>query len=198
MRSSCGVLLAFLLAAAPAHAAGAAASAVPDACSLLKPADIAAVQEAKLVEAKNSAGREGGAAVAQCFFLTEPAVRSISLRWVTAPRDGDADAARARWRAVFHGEREDAEERDREHGEGGKEREEEEHPPLPVKGLGEEAFWTGGPASGALYVLAGETFLRISIGGVSDPTLRIEKTKKLATAALRRLPSKRRHPARPK
>jgi hypothetical protein len=35
--------------------------------------------------------------------------------------------------------------------------------PERVEGLGEEAFWTGGPAGG-LYVLKGETVLFIGIG----------------------------------
>jgi hypothetical protein len=175
------VAVALLLAAS----SGVMASGVPDACGLLTAAEIAAVQEATLVEAKASASREEGAAVSQCYFQTDPPARSVSLRWVTAAKDGDRDAARERWQEIFHGEREE-EERDADR-QGKKEGEEEERPPQPVAGLGDEAFWTGGAAAGALYVLAGDSFLRVSVGGVSDGALRIEKTKQLAAAALRRV-----------
>jgi hypothetical protein len=190
MRSRRGaLLLACLLATAPAFARGVVAGKTPDACRLLKSAEIATIQEAKLVEAKASAGREGETAVAQCFFLTDPMARSISVRWVMPAAGGDADAARAHWQEVFHGEKgeEEAEEHARERAER-REEEEEERPPLPVAGVGEEAFWTADAASGALYVLAGRTFLRISVGGVTDPALRQERTRQLARAALRRLP----------
>ena len=185
-----GIVLVLLLAATSGPVRGAVAVKPPDACALLEAADLAAVQEAKLIETKASDGQEEKSAVRQCFFRTEPIARSVSLRWVAPPEHGNADAARERWRAVFHGEHEDAEERGRE---GEKEREEEEgSPPQRVAGLGDEAFWTGDAASGALYVLSGNSFVRISIGGVSDPAARLEKSKRLAAAALRRLPRKRR------
>ena len=58
----------------------------------------------------------------------------------------------------------------------------------PIPALGEEAYWVGGPISGALYVLQGELFLRISVGGAPKESIRIAKSKSLATAILRRLP----------
>lgn len=59
----------------------------------------------------------------------------------------------------------------------------------PISALGEEAYWVGGPISGALYVLQGELFLRISVGGIPNESIRIAKSKSLATAVLRRLPN---------
>jgi hypothetical protein len=60
--------------------------------------------------------------------------------------------------------------------------------PQPISGLGEEAYSVGGPISGALYVLQGELFLRISVGGVPKESIRIAKSKSLAATILRRLP----------
>jgi hypothetical protein len=60
--------------------------------------------------------------------------------------------------------------------------------PQPIPALGEEAYWVGNPISGALYVLQGELFLRISVGGISKESIRIAKSKSLAVAILRRLP----------
>lgn len=60
--------------------------------------------------------------------------------------------------------------------------------PRPIPALGEEAYWVGGPISGALYVLQGDLFLRISVGGIPKESIRIAKSKSLATAMLPRLP----------
>jgi hypothetical protein len=60
--------------------------------------------------------------------------------------------------------------------------------PQPIPALGEEAYWVGSPISGALYVLQGELFLRISVGGIATEPIRVAKSKSLATAILRRLP----------
>ena len=59
--------------------------------------------------------------------------------------------------------------------------------PRVIAGVGEEAYWVGGPVVGALYVLRGETFLRISVGGVREESRRIEKCIALARAALKRM-----------
>ncbi len=56
-----------------------------------------------------------------------------------------------------------------------------------IKGLGEDAYWVGSPIAGALYVLQGDKFVRISVGGVGEESIRIEKSKVLARAALKRL-----------
>jgi hypothetical protein len=40
---------------------------------------------------------------------------------------------------------------------------------------------------GALYVLQGDKFVRISVGGVGEESLRVKKSKVLARAAVKRL-----------
>lgn len=42
--------------------------------------------------------------------------------------------------------------------------------------------------AGALYVLRGNTFIRVSVGGITDEKERVEKSRQLAVAALGRLP----------
>ena len=55
--------------------------------------------------------------------------------------------------------------------------------------FGDEAFWTGNPLVGALYVLKDDSYLRISIGGAEEASVKIQKTKALAQKALKRLSS---------
>lgn len=50
-----------------------------------------------------------------------------------------------------------------------------------------KAYWVGGPIAGALYVLQGNTFLRISVGGIHEESARIEKSRALARIALKHL-----------
>jgi hypothetical protein len=49
------------------------------------------------------------------------------------------------------------------------------------------AYWVGTPITGALYVLQGDNFVRISVGGVGEESARIERSKVLARAAVKRL-----------
>jgi len=71
---------------------------------------------------------------------------------------------------------------------GGREEGEEGTPPKKMDGVGEEAFWAGNRVGGALYVLKGDVFIRISVGGPDNQEKKIEKSKTLAQKALGRLP----------
>jgi hypothetical protein len=67
------------------------------------------------------------------------------------------------------------------------EEDEESTRPRSIPGIGEQAYWVGSPMVGALYVLKGNTFLRISVGGIREESARIEKSKSLARIALKRM-----------
>ena len=56
-----------------------------------------------------------------------------------------------------------------------------------MKGIGEDAIWTGNRVSGALYVLTKDTILRISLGGIGTQELKVERAKMLARRVLPRL-----------
>ena len=57
-----------------------------------------------------------------------------------------------------------------------------------VSGVGNDAYWVGNISS-SLYVLAGDRFLSISIGGNEDREIKLRKSKQLASRALKRLSS---------
>jgi len=67
------------------------------------------------------------------------------------------------------------------------EKEETEKEPEKVEGIGDEAFWTGNRVGGALYVLKGNSYFRISVGGAGDTADKIRKSKILAQSILGRL-----------
>ena len=91
--------------------------------------------------------------------------------------DSKRSGARQYWQRQF--KREDREER----GEAG----EKDGPPKRLAGLGDEAFWVGDPVTGALYVLRGEVFLRVSVGGPPNQSQKIKRARTLAIYALKRL-----------
>jgi hypothetical protein len=56
-----------------------------------------------------------------------------------------------------------------------------------VAGVGDTAVWSGNRMSGALYVLKGDSIVRISVGGKGSEDEKIERSRKLAAIALRKL-----------
>ena len=56
-----------------------------------------------------------------------------------------------------------------------------------IDGIGDEAWWSGTRVAGALYVRRGDRLIRVSVGGIAIEPDRIEKSRQLAAAALRRL-----------
>jgi hypothetical protein len=163
-----------------------------DACALLTGQEIRSVQGELLKEAKASGRAEGGFSISQCFFTLPTFTNSISLAVTQKGEGADARDPKEFWEATFHKESEG--EREKERGkksendrDRNREEEEEAAPPQKIAGVGDEAFWTGSHVGGALYVLKGNTYLRISVGGAGDHQTKINKSKALARLALKRL-----------
>jgi len=147
-----------------------------DACKLIESSEIEAVQGETVLDAKSSERKSGGFVIAQCYYTLPSHTKSVSLE-VTRPDPEQSvpSGPRDRWKMLFHGDSDQEEEN-----ESGK--------PQPVSGVGDEAFWSGNPMVGALYVLKDDSYLRVSIGGAEDASIKIQKTKALAQKALKRLP----------
>ena len=163
-----------------------------DACQVLTKDEIETVQGDSVEEIKASVPQSNGMLISHCLFRTATFANSVSVT-VGAPDPGKPTALTPRefWRQQFH-----PLEAQEEKGRGGgkapwnstSEREEERKPRL-IGGLGDEAYWVGNPIASALYILRGETYARISIGGVSAESARLEKTKALGRAVVKRLRS---------
>jgi hypothetical protein len=156
-----------------------------DPCSLLTAEEIESVQGEPVIDTYSSSQTGRGFVVSQCYFQLHTSANSISLN-VTQKRDGpDARDPKEYWRHSFHREDESGQ-ADRKDKRQEKE-EERKSPPERVPDLGDEAFWTGSHVGSALYVLKGDVFIRISVGGSGDLASKLEKSKTLAQVALRRL-----------
>jgi hypothetical protein len=149
----------------------------PDACTLLTKEDTQAVQGEPFTNTKASQAPVAGLNVSQCYFELPTAVNSIVLT-VTRKAEGAGgrDPSQS-WQEIFH--RESPREK--------KEEGEEEREPQKVDGIGDEAFWLGNRVGGALYVLKGNSYIRISVGGAGDQAQKLEKSKTLAQSVLNRM-----------
>jgi hypothetical protein len=173
-----------------------------DVCAMLNSKEIEGIQGEAVKETKLSGQAGGGLQISQCFFTLPTFSNSISL--LVAQKGDGADAKNPKdfWRETFvkgAGEEKDRErerererdkkDRDQDKKAGGRGEEEEEGstPPQKVSGVGDDAFWVGNRVGGALYVLKGNAYLRISIGGRGDQTSKINKSKSLAQKAIARL-----------
>ena len=161
-----------------------------DACSLLTPREIEMVQGDRVASTKASEPERNRFAVAQCFYTLTTFSKSISLE-ITRHRAGEAESPRAHWKQMFARALEKANEKEKEKESEkkttGEKRKEAAARPRSVSGVGDEAYWDGSNLGGGLFVLKGDTYFRLSVGGPEPEAVKIEKLKKLARIALRRL-----------
>jgi len=191
MIAATGALLLLLLAGTSPPGAPNGAANGDGTCRLLTAGEIAAVVGGRVTETKPTGRAAGGLAISDCFYRSEPFTSSVSLE-LTRSATGPAGKIRDHWKAMFYGEKEDREGEDEARPPDGAAAEnpkgrEKESPPQPVEGLGDEAFWLSNPASGVLYVLRGDSYLRVSVGGAGEESEKRQKAVELARKALRRL-----------
>ena len=160
----------------------ATASGRVEACTLLTSADIQAVQGEPLKTTKPSQQAGHEFVIDICYYELPTPSNSISLS-LAQPNPAKKDSVREFWENTFG---------DSEHGRKEKEREgegeiEEGAPARKIAGLGQEAFWFSSPIGGVLYVLKGDHYIRISVGGKGSSEAKLNKSKALAKRALARL-----------
>lgn len=146
------------------------------ACTMLTKEEIEAVQGEPFQSTKPSQKSSSGLTVSQCYFELPTTMNSIVLTVTQRAQGADARDPKQSWQEIFH--REKALE---------KKGEEEGKEPEKIEGVGDEAFWTGTRVGGALYVLKGNSYIRISVGGAGDQAQKIEKSKSLVQSVLKRL-----------
>lgn len=147
-----------------------------DPCRLLSDAEMRAVQGHAPAQKIPSEQPAGSFQFTQCFYRTAEFTSSVSVA-VGVPLATDSKRAGPRdyWQTQFNKQVKAVPGRKK------------KEPPKPVSGLGDEAFWVGDAMTGALYILKGEVFLRVSAGGPPDQTQKIKRAKDLAVYALKRL-----------
>lgn len=158
--------------------------AAPAACDLLSAAQIRAVQGEAPQEAKAQSATSNGLAESQCYFTLPTPANSVSLSLTERGAGAGARSPRAWWKETFHHRHE----RGKEGAQRGEEEEDrKESPPQRVPGVGDEAYWAASAVGGSLYVLRGDRFIRLSVGGGGDAAQKLRRSRALARLALKRL-----------
>jgi len=148
-----------------------------DPCRLLTDAEVRAVQGHAPTQKIPSKQPAGSFRFTQCYYRTAELSSSVSVALGIPLTDNKRSGPRDYWQAQFKREQRDERE----------ESDEKKQEPRRLAGLGDEAFWVGDPVTGALYVLRGEVFLRVSVGGPADQSEKIKRARTLAIYALKRL-----------
>lgn len=169
----------------------AASKGTVNACDLLASSELKSVQGEEPRESKPSTRVDSTLAVSQCFYLMPTYNKSVSLEVTRSSSAKSGQTIGQFWKDRFPDsllkEKESERERERGKDKEEKENEGEAQKPLKITGIGDEAFWTGSAIAGALYVLKGKSYLRLSIGGTEGRDAKIERLKTLARYALKRL-----------
>jgi hypothetical protein len=152
---------------------GVAGTATPNACQVLTPRDIARVQGTKFVNTRLTETTDAGVSVSQCFYTLPHLTDSVSVDLIRGQ-------AREFWQKHFAEVNEASVLSVREP-------DDEGNKPRAVTGVGERAVWSGNRIAGALYVLSGQTVVRVSVGGGGTVEQKIERARRLAERVVRRL-----------
>jgi len=141
-----------------------------NACQVLSARDVKAVQGARFKSTKLKESETKEMQVSQCLYALPRLSDSVSV-------DVMRGKTRAFWRKHFPDEQLAS----------NKPRPERVAHAVRVDGVGDAAVWSGNRLAGALYVMKGDTIVRVSVGGDMTQEQKIERAKQLATRALRRL-----------
>lgn len=163
----------------PAHSES-VANAAPDVCALIEKSEIASVQGEPVRSVAPSSYTSDGLTFSQCYYTVMSAEGSKNLSvHLQVIRSAAKSPGRNVIRNFWEKLKSEKGRSEKEEQEGGK--------PMPVSGLGDEAFWMGNNLMGAIYALKKDKIVRISVGGPGDAKTRIEKSKTLAQKSLQRL-----------
>jgi hypothetical protein len=159
-----------------------AVSAARDACSLVSKEEVESIQAAPVNETKTSEHSDGGFLVSQCFYSGAEFNKSVTLALLRSdPKQASTRSPKDFWKEKFDPYW------DEEPKINSGDEKEPGSPPKKIEGLGDDAYWVGNRLGGMLYVLKGDAFISIGVGGTDDPESKLKKSKALAEKALQRL-----------
>jgi len=153
-----------------------------DVCGLITLDEIQTTQGSPMRETKNSARSDGGFRMSQCFYTATEFSKSVNLAVVEC----DPDHPGKRSPKDFWKEKFDPYQNEEPKTKSGDEKE-QGSAPKKIEGLGDDAYWVGNRFAGMLYVLKGDAFISIGVGGTDDQQTKLKKSKALAQKALQRL-----------
>jgi len=157
-----------------------------DACSLVSKEEVESVQQASVNDAKSSERSDGTFRISQCLYAAAEFSKSVNLALIQVdPNQPSKRTPKDFWEEKFGAY--EGRSSDSSTSLGMTEESEKGPPPKKITGLGDEAFWVSNRFGGILYILKGNAFISIGIGGTDGEEAKLEKSKVLAQKALQRL-----------
>ena len=146
------------------------------ACGLIDKSEIESLQGAQMRGSEPSTGTEAGMVFSDCYYtvISSDGSKNLSVHLRVLrddPQSAAGGALRRFWEDRFRGAKE----------------KKKAEKPRAVGGVGGEAFWLGNNVMGALYVLAKDRVVRVSVGGAEEVDAKVEKSRRLAEKAIQRL-----------
>jgi len=139
-------------------------------------------------EAKSTERLSGAFLICQCFYTATEFNKSVNLALIQAdPNQRNKASPKDFWNERFGPYNANAREPDGKAEPKPGDEKETGPPPKKVGGLGDDAYWVSNRFGGVLYVLKGEAFISIGLGGMDDEDTKLKKSKVLARKALERL-----------
>jgi len=153
-----------------------------DAGSLVSKEEVELVQQASVKDAKSSERSDGTFRISQCLYTTAEFSKSVNLALIQAdPNEPSKRSPKDFWKEKF-----DPYENEEPKAKSGDETD-QGSAPKKIAGLGDDAYWVSNRFGGVLYVLKGNAFISIGLGGTDDEETKLKKSKALAKKALQRL-----------
>ena len=158
-----------------------------DACSLVSKEEVGSVQQTPVKDAKSSERSDGTFRISQCLYTAAEFSKSVNLALIQSdPNERSKRSPKDFWEEKFGAYERSENQRD-EKAETKNGEEAKGPPPKKIAGLGDEAFWVSNRFGGILYILKGNAFISIGMGGTDGEETKLEKSKVLAQKALQRL-----------
>jgi len=157
-----------------------------DACSLVLKEEVESIAASPVKQTKSSEASDNLFHVSQCFYTTAEFSRSVNLALVQErPDQKNERNPKDFWKKKFGRY---ASEKEADAAAEPKSAEKELGPtPKKIANLGDDAYWVPNRFGGTLYVLKGDAFFSIGLGGTDDEATKLKKSKVLAEKALQRL-----------
>ena len=155
-----------------------------DACSLISKEEIESVQAcASEGDEEQRTLRRTSSGSAQCFYTAAEFSKSVNLALVQSdPNQQTKRSPKDFWKEKFDPYQNEEPKTKSWRREGRK-----STAPKKIDGLGDDAYWVSNRFGGMLYVLKGDAFVSIGLGGTDDEDTKLQKSKALAAKALQRL-----------
>lgn len=140
-----------------------------DACALISDEELEAITGARVESRKSNVNVSNGLRVAQCYVQMPTAADSVAFA-IYQKAEVNGPNPRSVWAQTYGRNFEQEQEREEESGEESNREEKNFARPEELPGLGEKAFAVPQRFGVTIYLLSGNNFLRLSIGGAAaDP-----------------------------